>query len=239
MNYLNEMWQLQNIEVEMVKLRKEWTEIKEWLNRETGEDLAEIQAGINEAREQWERTKEEYEETTSEIEAIGRKLEQFNSQLYEDGSQSKELVSIQQNIEQLRRRKRTLEDQQLSSIEQLDDLEQKIANETVRFQRLDEQRKSRLTRLTERRDEIRERYKILKDQREDLRSIIPSFMMVIYNDLVAQGKRPMAILQDENCSGCGIAQTVLSVNALKKGGQYTRCSNCGRVLIAGDAGEQE
>ncbi len=59
MNYLNEMWQLQNIEVEMVKLRKEWTEIKEWLNRETGEDLAEIQAGINEAREQWERTKEE------------------------------------------------------------------------------------------------------------------------------------------------------------------------------------
>ncbi|MDD4658107.1 MAG: C4-type zinc ribbon domain-containing protein [Eubacteriales bacterium] len=239
MNYLKEMWRLQNIEVELVKLRKEWTQIKEWLNRETGEDLAEIQAGINEAREQWELCKGEYEEGVSEIETIGRKLEQFNSQLYEGGAQSKELVSIQQNIEQLRRRKRNLEEKQLSSIQQLDDLEQKIANETVRFQRLDEQRKSRLNRLMERRDEIRERYKDLKDQREELRKIIPNFMMVIYNDLVAQKKRPMAILTDENCSGCGMAQTVLNVNALKKSGQYTRCSNCGRILIAGDEVEQE
>lgn len=239
MNYLKEMWRLQNIEVELVKLRKEWTQIKEWLNRETGEDLAEIQAGINEAREQWELCKGEYEEGVSEIETIGRKLEQFNSQLYEGGAQSKELVSIQQNIGQLRRRKRNLEEKQLSSIQQLDDLEQKIANETVRFQRLDEQRKSRLNRLMERRDEIRERYKDLKDQREELRKIIPNFMMVIYNDLVAQKKRPMAILTDENCSGCGMAQTVLNVNALKKSGQYTRCSNCGRILIAGDEVEQE
>jgi len=240
MSFLNQMWQLQNIEVEMVKLRKEWMEIKEWLNRETGEDLAEIQAGIIEAREQWELCKKEYEETVSEIETIGRKLDQFNIQLYEGGAQSKELVSIQQNIEQLHRRKCNLEDKQFSSIEQLDDLEKKIANETVRLQRLEEQRKSRLNRLMKRRDEVREKYQVLKDRRESLRAIIPDDMMAIYNDLVTQKKRPLAILVDqENCSGCGMAQTVLNVNALKKRGQYTRCSNCGRILIASEEAEQE
>lgn len=240
MSFLNQMWQLQNIEVEMVKLRKEWIQIKELLSRETGDDLAEIQAGINEAREQWEQRKEEHDECVSEIETISRKLDQFNSQLYEGGAQSKALVSIQQSIEQLHRRKRNQEDKQLSSIEQLDDLEKKIANETVRFQRLEEQRKSRLNRLVKRLDEIREQYKILKDRREGLRAIIPGDMMAIYNDLVAQKKRPLAILVDrENCSGCGIAQTVLNVNALKKRGQYTRCSNCGRILIASEEVEQE
>jgi predicted nucleic acid-binding Zn-ribbon protein len=234
------MWQLQNIEVEMVKLRKEWMQIKELLNRDTGEDLAVIQSGISEAREQWGLCKEEYEESVSEIATIGRKLDQFNSQLYEGGAQSKELVSIQQNIDQLLRRKHNLEDKQLSSIEKLDDLEKKIANETVRFQRLEEQRKSRLNRLDKRRDEVREQYQTLKDTREGLRAIIPADMMAIYNDLVTQKKRPLAILVDkENCSGCGIAQTVLNVNALKKRGQYTRCSNCGRILITSDEAEQE
>lgn len=239
MSHLNELWQLQNTEVEMVKLRKERNQIKELSNKETGEDLAEIQAGIIEARNEWEQNKEEYDEIVAEVTDIARKLEQFNSQLYEGGAQSKELVSIQQNIEQLLRRKDNIEEKQLSSIQLLDDLEQKIANETVRFQRLDEQRKSRLSRLTQRNDEVKERYNALKDQREELRQSIPDSMMAIYNDLVMQKKRPMALLVGENCSGCGIAQTVLNVNALKKSGQYTRCINCGRILIASDEVEQE
>ncbi|NLY32912.1 MAG: hypothetical protein GX065_08960 [Firmicutes bacterium] len=239
MSHLKELWQLQKTEVEMVKLRKEWNQIKELMNRDTGEDLAEIQAGISEARKEWEQNKAEYDEIVSEVADIGRKLEQFNSQLYEGGSQSKELISIQQNIEQLLRRKDLLEEEQLSYIQRLDDLEQRIANETVRFQRLDEQRKSRLSRFSQRNEEVRERYAALKELREQLRQSIPESMMDIYIDLVKQKKGPMALLVGENCSACGITQTVLNVNALKKSGQYTRCINCGRILIARDEVEQE
>lgn len=237
MNHLGDMWQLQNIELEMVKLRREWTEIKDLLSRETGSDLAEIKSGVDQARQRWEENKLKYEESVREIETLSRKLEQFNSQLYGGGGLSKELVSIQQNIDQLNKRKQFLEEKQLNCIEQLDDLEKRIANETVRFQRLDEQRNSRLGRLIERRDQIQEKNKVLKEQREALRLKIPDPLLAIYNNLVSQKKRPMAVLVGENCSGCGIAQTVLSVNALKKPGQYIRCSNCGRILIAEGAVE--
>lgn len=233
------MWQLQSVEIEMVKLRKEWTQAKELASRETGGDSALIQAGIDEARTRWEKCKEDYEESVAEIETIARKLEQYNSQLYEGGSQSKELVSLEQNIGQLEKRKLQLEDEQLGYFEVLDDLEKKIANETVRFQRLDEKRRSRLNRLNERKDETREKFMDLKKSREELRQAIPPTMMKLYNDLVAQKKRPMALLTGEICGGCGIAQTVLNLNALKKSGQYIRCINCGRILISGDAVEKE
>lgn len=239
MNHLVAMWQLQNIEIEMVKLRKEWTQAKELTNRETGRDLALIQAGIDEARTRWEKCKEEYEESVSEIETIARKLEQYNNQLYEGGSLSKELVSLEQNIGQLEKRKLQLEDEQLSYFEILDDLEKKIANETVRFQRLDEKRKSRLNRLSELKDETKDKFMDLKKGREELRETIPPTMMKLYNDLVAQKKRPMALLVGEICSACGIAQTILNINALKKSGQYIRCINCGRILIANDVVEKE
>lgn len=234
MDSLKAMWRLQNTEVEMVKLRKEWNDIKELLGRESGAETAEIQAGIAEARARWQKNKEEYEESTLEIETIGRKLEQFNSQLYDGGGLSKELVSLQQNIDQLEKRRHLLEEKQLGCIEELDDLEKRIANETVRFQRLDEQRKSRLSRLGERREEIKGKYGLLKERREELRADIPEDMMALYTDLVGQKKRPMATLVGENCSGCGIAQTTQNVNALKKEGRYTRCINCGRIIVTGD-----
>lgn len=231
MDCLKDMWNLQKIEVEMVQLRKEWNHVKDLLEKEVRSDLEQIQAGINEAREQWQSVKAEYDEAVAEVESINRKLSQYNQQLYVEGGQSKELVSFQQSITKMEKRKAELEDSQLNSIEFLDQLEKKIANETCRFQRLDEQRRSRLSRLKQRKEEISEAYQDLKQKREELRELIPNYMMAIYNDLVGQKKRPMAVLKGESCGGCGMAQTVLNVNALKKGGQYTRCNNCGRILV--------
>lgn len=239
MNYLKAMWELQNVEIEMVRLRREWAQAKDLASRETGGDLASIQEGIQVARTRWEQIKEEYEESVSEIETIVRKLEQYNNQLYEDGAQSKELVSLGQNIDQLEKRRSLLEEKQLGYFETLDDLEKKIANETVRFQRLDEQRKSRLCRFNEVKELSKKDFLVLKSRREELRQSIPPAMMALYNDLVAQKKRPLALLAGENCSGCGIAQTVTNVNALKKGGRYIRCINCGRILIVSDDLEKE
>lgn len=231
MDCLKSMWTLQNIEVEMVQLRKEWAHVKDLIEKEARSDLEQIQAGIESARDQWQEIKAQYDDMVAEIESINRKLNQYNQQLYVEGGQSKELISFQQSIDKMEKRKAVLEESQLNSIEQLDQLEKKIANETCRFQRLDEQRKSRSSRLRQRKDEISEAYQKMKKEREELRASIPGYMMAIYNDLVAQKKRPMAVLRGENCGGCGMAQTVLNVNALKKGGHYTRCSNCGRILV--------
>ncbi len=239
MDCLRDMWEMQNAEVEMVQLRREWNKTKDMMAKENTSDLEAIKAGIDSAREQWQTIKEDYNVAVTEIETIGRKLEQCNHQLYDEGGQSKELVSLQQNIEQLEKRKAILDERQLNCIEELDQLEKKIANETCRVQRLEEQRRSRTNRLNLRLKEISQKYNELKGRREELRDIIPNHMMAIYSKLVEHKKRPMALLQGENCGGCGIAQTVLNVNALKKSGQYTRCINCGRILILESAVEKE
>lgn len=231
MDCLKDMWDLQDTEIEMVKLRKEWDKVKELMANERRSDLEQIQAGIDTAREEWQQVKVDHDGTAAEIETINYKLQQSKQQLYEEGGLSKELLSLQQNISQLEKRKAALEETQLENIGQLELLEKKITDEICRFQRLDDQMRSRICRLLQRQEEINENYKFLKLKREQLRTSIPNYMMAIYNDLVAQKKRPLAILKDENCGGCGVAQTVLNVNALKKSGQYTRCSNCGRILI--------
>lgn len=231
MDFLRQMWELQQAEVEMVKLRKEWDHIKELIAREARTNLDAIRAGIDKAREQWQQIKKQYDAAVVETESIGRKLQQHDSQLYQDGGQSKELLSIQQKIFELEKRKANLEELQLGYIDQLDDLEKKIANETCRLQRLEEQGRSRSSRLAQRQQEIKETYRQWKQKREALRGEIPSYMLVIYNDLVSQKKRPMALLKNDSCGACGVVQSVLNVNALKKGNQYTRCSSCGRMLV--------
>lgn len=239
MDCLSDMWEMQKVEVEMVNLRREWTQTKDLLSKENYSDIEVIKDGIESAREQWQRIKEDYNAAVTEIELIGRKLEQYNHQLYDEGGQSKELVSLQQSIEQLEMRKAALDENQLDCIEELDQLEKKITNETCRVQRLEDQRRSRTNSLNFRLKEISEVYNELKDRREELRDMIPNHMMAIYNNLVGQKKRPMALLKGENCGGCGIAQTVLNVNALKKSGQYTRCVSCGRILILESAMDKE
>ena len=231
MDFLKQMWQLQQVEVEMVRLRKEWDHIKDLVSRESRSDLDAIRAGIEKAREQWQAIKEEYDAAVQETQSIGSKLVQHEGQLYQQGGQSKELLSLQQKISELEKRKAHLEEEQLGYITRLDELEQRIANETLRLQRLEEQSRSRTARLAERQKEIKSEYGQWKEQREKLREEVPGYMLVIYNDLVAQKKRPMALLKEASCGACGIEQSVLSVNALKKGNQYTRCSSCGRILV--------
>ncbi len=231
MDFLKQMWQLQQVEVEMVRLRKEWDHIKELAARESRSDLDAIRSGIEKAREQWQSIKEEYDAAVQETQSIGNKLVQHEEQLYQQGGQSKELLSLQQKISELEKRKAYLEEKQLGHINRLDELEQRIANETLRLQRLEEQSRSRSARLAERQKEIKSEYGKWKEQREELRGEIPGYMLDIYNDLVAQKKRPMALLKNANCGACGIEQSVLNVNALKKGNQYTRCSSCGRILV--------
>lgn len=238
MDCLTDMWEMQNVEVEMVNLRREWTKTKDLLAKENYSDIEVIKAGIESAREHWQKIKEGYNAVVTEIELISRKLEQYNHQLYDEGGQSKELVSLQQNIEQLEMRKVALDEQQLNCIEELDQLEKQISNETCRAQRMENQRRSRIGRLNLHLKEISQVYNELKDRREELRDIIPNHMMAIYSNLVGQKKRPMALLKGENCGGCGIAQTVLNVNALKKSGQYTRCVSCGRILVLESAVEK-
>src|SRR5690554_5519338 len=111
----------------MVKLRKEWDQIKELISRDSRSDLETIRSGIDKAREQWQSIKKEYDAAVDETASIGRKLQQHDSQLYQDGGQSKELLSIQKKISELKKRKADLEEQQLGYIERLDDLEKRIA----------------------------------------------------------------------------------------------------------------
>jgi predicted nucleic acid-binding Zn-ribbon protein len=231
MDYLRDMWSLQLTEVEIVKIRREWEQIKELLAREIKSDLISIRDGISAARVQWQRVKEEYDRVVMETEKIARQLHQQNQQLYSDGGQSKELVSIQQKIEQLQKQKNSLEERQLGNIEQLDSLEKKIANETCRLQRLEEQSRSRVNRLKSRQHELKAEYEVHKVKREELRQQIPRAMLVVYNDLVAKKKRPLALLKEDSCSACGMVQSILNINALKKGGAYTKCSSCGRILV--------
>lgn len=231
MDYLRDMWSLQLTEVEIVKIRREWEQIKELLARENKSDLTSIREGISAAREQWQRVKEGYDRVVMETEKIARQLHQQNQHLYSDGGQSKELVSIQQKIEQLQKQKNSLDERQLGNIEQLDSLEKKIANETCRLQRLEEQSRSRVNRLKSRQQELKAEYEVHKAKREELRQKVPNGMLVVYNDLVAKKKRPLALLKEDSCSACGMVQSILNINALKKGGVYTKCSSCGRILV--------
>ena len=64
----------------------------------------------------------------------------------------------------------------------------------------------------------------------ELRARIPSQILGHYDRLVARGKKGLAAVRGQVCSGCHIHLPLGVVMALRHGQDILRCENCGRYL---------
>ena len=168
-----------------------------------------------------------------DIDALSQKAAAEEKRMY-DGSvaNSKELESMQRDIDNLKQRRGRLEDELLEYMEQREGLEAEIAGLRVL---LAESRTTLERLMSASRDELAEIDEKLVNheaQRAGLVAGIDQELLELYEDLRSLKKGVgAAALVDGICQGCHEKLSAVQLDKLKHGDDITRCDSCRRILV--------
>ena len=68
-------------------------------------------------------------------------------------------------------------------------------------------------------------------QRTELRSRVPQPILAHYDRLVARGKKGVALVRNQVCTGCHMRLPIGTINTLMQGQDIQLCDTCGRYLV--------
>jgi predicted nucleic acid-binding Zn-ribbon protein len=77
-----------------------------------------------------------------------------------------------------------------------------------------------------------------ESKRAELRKSIPQPILAHYDRLVARGKKGVAIVRNQVCSGCHMRLPIGTINTLMQNHDIQLCDSCGRYLFLPEAPEK-
>lgn len=72
--------------------------------------------------------------------------------------------------------------------------------------------------------------KISEAQRTEIRNSIPQPILAHYDRLVARGKKGVAVVRNQVCTGCHMRLPIGTINTLMQHHDIQICDSCGRYL---------
>lgn len=146
---------------------------------------------------------------------------------------SKELVSVQHELESLARRQAELEDLELEVMERAEDLESDLRNLTEGRERLGEQ----LAALTAERDEALARLDTeaaeVGGPRESVVAEVGPDLVALYDKIAQASGTGAAALRQKRCGGCQLELNPVEINRIRAApdDEVIRCEECRRILV--------
>lgn len=71
---------------------------------------------------------------------------------------------------------------------------------------------------------------VSESQRDELRGTVPQPVLAHYDRLVARGKKGVAIVRNQVCTGCHMRLPIGTINTLMQHQDIQLCDSCGRYL---------
>ena len=81
--------------------------------------------------------------------------------------------------------------------------------------------------------------KNVEARKAELRALIPAQILAHYDRLVVRGKKGVAVVRNQVCTGCHMRLPIGTINTLMQGADIQLCDTCGRYLYLPDAAETE
>ena len=79
--------------------------------------------------------------------------------------------------------------------------------------------------------------KITEAQKNEIRNSIPQPILGHYDRLVARGKKGVAIVRNQVCTGCHMRLPIGTINTLMQHQDIQLCDTCGRYLYLAESAE--
>ena len=166
-----------------------------------------------------------------EVEDMRSKTALLEEKLYGGSVRNpKELVSLQEQVEHLKKGRRGQEDKLLDIMAEVETVQNRVAAKREELQRMEEDWRQEQSSLSREQAELRASLADLEQKREELAARIDGVSLELYHDLRRRQGRAVARVEQGMCQGCRL---VLSMNELQRarmGQELVQCSSCQRIL---------
>jgi len=80
--------------------------------------------------------------------------------------------------------------------------------------------------------------KFTQEETDAVRALIPPQIIGHYDRLVARGKKGVAVVRNQVCTGCHMRLPIGTINTLMQGTDIQLCDTCGRYLYLAPVAEE-
>jgi hypothetical protein len=225
------LFQLQDIDLTFLRSRQRIQAIDELLAND--EVIRSAQARMTAAQNTLTPLRARARNLELEIQANENKAQTSEQQLYSGAiKNTKEMQDMQQEIESLKKWHIELETQLLETMMAAEAAEAALAEAESAMAAVTASRGNEHRQLLDERQDLQGRVQHLRERREQiLKDILPANLQLYDNLRPRKRNQPVALMEDNICGICGVAQTVAIERAVRQGTTITHCSNCDRILV--------
>jgi predicted nucleic acid-binding Zn-ribbon protein len=186
--------------------------------------LAEEQKNLENLTAQQKSAEWEIDDLTTKIKDIEKKL--YGGKIFN----SKELSSLQQETEDIKKRRSALEDKSLGLMDQVELTRKAIVSSKDELAKQEIQWQTQQQQLTAELVQLKAAQTALEDKRKQIAVLIDADTLFTYQELRKRKGLAVAKVEQGICQGCRITLPNTDLQRAKSGG-IVRCSSCGRIIF--------
>ena len=228
MSLAEQLYRLQQIDLEIERRQKELIEIEDRLSDDKA--LVAIESKLAAQKEQLEESTKKQKDSEWELEDLQEKVRQIDSKLYvSTNTNPKELVNLEKEVKSLKSQIRLKEDALLELMSQVEEMEANVRTATEEIERLKKEWEQRQATLGQKKSEVETAIAELSVGRNRLEQQIDPEANSIYERLRLTSGQAVVKVERGKCQGCHI--TVPTSQWQKaKAGDLIQCTSCNKIL---------
>jgi hypothetical protein len=197
-------------------------------------ELAENEETLEELQEQLRQKESKLRKLELDLEGVeDEKQEKMDKAYGGTVSDPKELSALEQKIEELDRNVHRHEDMMLELLDEIEELEAKVAAQKEKVEALRERHEQIVENYEQTTTQAREEIEELQEQREELVEQLPPQLLSPYENLrKREDGVAVAALRSGTCAECNVAVPRARWPMVERGSKIVKCENCRRILVA-------
>ncbi len=185
------------------------------------------EAALRESRSQLRDLEFDLEQVSSKVTAAKNAL--YGGEI----TNPKELAGIEQELEYLSRRQSVVEEDALAVMAEVEEREDRQQAAEELLARAQETHDASQLELRQNAEELRDRLSSLSVERDEIRKVISSKNLAVYDGLRNQKRgQAVALLENGICQGCRVALPTSLVQRVRRGTELVQCGSCQRILYS-------
>jgi len=225
------LYHLQQIDLRLLRNHTRLKEIE--IALKDNSTVTSAQAQVDAANQAITPVKTKIRDLELEIQSVTQKTKATEQRLYSGSVKNpKELQEMQEEIESLKRRNDTLEEQLLEMMLTLEDLQENLETEESNLSEVTQDWETQNSDLIAEKQDLEADSDAYKGKRKSALQNVSEESLKLYNTLrKRKANKPISALQDVSCTTCGIEQTMSIAQEVRHNQELVYCVNCGRILV--------
>lgn len=226
---LEKLLVLQDRDRRIMQLKQEQIRIPQ-LQRAVDQRLQQESAKLEELRNRLKQLEAERKKLELEAEAKRNQVAKYRSQLMQIKS-NVEYQALLKEIAEQEAAVRQVEDRELELMEQAEQLQPVLQEETVLVRELTGKAAAEKEQLRQRGEQVARELAELQAERQKLAGALSGDVLYRYERLLrSKGDAAVVPVVHGNCGGCHLSVAPQTINNARYGTELTSCDYCGRIL---------